>query len=364
MPGVLSPPTVDALRDLVRPEEPVASVYLGLETHAPDPVEDLDLRWRALAARLADQGIDEPTRAAVVARLATATPVPGELALFAAHGRILLEQPIPGGVPLDRARYAAPAALIPVLAWWQAHPAHVVVVTDRTGADVTAVPRGAVGGSTSVVVGPDDEIERNAPGGWAQPRYQRRAEDSWRHNAAAVAAATVRALHELNAGLLLVGGDVRAVQLLCDDLAPLRQRGLTVRRLPGGRSPDGSAEHRAAAVRTEVARHTWNQTDAGLAAMARHAGPHGTAVHGARATLAALAAGQVRTLFVADRDGDERTAWFGGGVPGATEPVPGTVPGRLVDVAVRAALLTDAEVRVVEPQAVPEDIAALCRFAA
>src|SRR5436305_10704539 len=165
MPAVLSPQTVDALRELVRPEEPVASVYLGLQPSppAPDPVEDLDLRWRALATRLAGQRTDEPTRAAVVARLASATPVPGELAIFAAHGRILLETPVPGGIRLDRARFAAPAEVVPVLAWRQAHPAHVLVVTDRTGADVTAVPRGGVGGSTAVVVGPDDEIERNAP---------------------------------------------------------------------------------------------------------------------------------------------------------------------------------------------------------
>jgi hypothetical protein len=363
MTQVLSPPT-PALRDLLRRTDPVASVYLGLRPSYPtlDTTEDLALRRQALVTRLADEGADEATREVVATRLAATGPAPDELVVFATRGRILLAQPIPGGVPFDRAGYAAPAAVVPLLDWWQRHPAHVVVVTDRTGADVVAVPRGAVRGTPSVVIGPDDEIERNAPGGWAQPRYQRRAEDSWRHNAAAVAAATARALREHVAGLLLVAGDVRAVQLLRDDLAPLLHQGLTLRQLPGGRAPDGSATNRAAAVARAVAEYTAHQTEAALAALARHAGPRGTAVQGARATLTALGNGEVQTLFVAERPGDDRLAWFGPESLCAADPATGTAPGRLVDVAVRAALLTDAEVRVVEPGTVSEDIAALRRF--
>jgi hypothetical protein len=359
MTQVLSQPTA-ALRDLLRHTDPVASVYFGLRP--PFPAENLDLRRHALVTRLADAGADEPTRTAVAARLAAAGPEPGELAVFAAGGHVLLAQPIPGGASFDRAGYAAPAAVVPLLDWWQRHPAHVVVVTDRTGADVVAVPRGAARGTASVVIGPDDEIERNAPGGWAQPRYQRRAEDSWRHNAAAVAAATARALREHSAGLVLVAGDVRAAQLLRDDLAPLVHQGLTVRQLPGGRAPDGSAANRAAAITREVAGYAAHQIEVALAALGRHAGPGGTAVQGARATIAALGNGEVQTLFVAEHAGDDRLAWFGPDVLCAAEPAAGTAPGRLVDVAVRAALLTDAEVRVVAPGAVPGDIAALRRF--
>jgi hypothetical protein len=55
---------------------------------------------------------------------------------------------------------------------------------------------------------------------------------------------------------------------------------------------------------------------------------------------------------VADREADPRRVAIGPDLP----------HGRLVDVAVRGALLTDAQVRVVEPGTVTEDIAALCRF--
>ena len=82
------------------------------------------------------------------------------------------------------------------------------------------------------------------------------------------------------------------------------------------------------------------------------------AVEGAGATLAALARGQVATLVLTGLFlDDRRTAWFG---PAPTDVaadrdtlaglgVPGPVEGRLVDVAVRAALGTGAEIRVLDP---------------
>jgi hypothetical protein len=116
-------------------------------------------------------------------------------------------------------------------------------------------------------------------------------------------------------------------------------------------------------------------------------------VEGAAATLAALALGQVDTLLLTGLFlDDERTAWFGP-APADVAVEPGTlidlavadpVEGRLVDVAVRAALGTGADVRVLElagetrptegrgethdapppPRAAPaEGLSALLRFA-
>jgi hypothetical protein len=71
----------------------------------------------------------------------------------------------------------------------------------------------------------------------------------------------------------------------------------------------------------------------------------------------------VATLVVADVPGEERVAWFGPELLCADAVGPGLVRGRLVDVAVRAALLTDAEVRLAGPhEAGTDGIAALCRF--
>ena len=63
---------------------------------------------------------------------------------------------------------------------------HVVAVADRAGGYLTGYDADGSAVQTASVTGPDDEIERNSPGGWAQGRYQHRAEDSWAHNAAAL----------------------------------------------------------------------------------------------------------------------------------------------------------------------------------
>jgi hypothetical protein len=95
-----------------------------------------------------------------------------------------------------------------------------------------------------------------------------------------------------------------------------------------------------------------------LERFAEERGQADRAVEGAAATLAALARGQVDTLLLTGLFlDDERTAWFG---PAPTDVAaePGTlidlavadpVEGRLVDVAVRAALGTGADVSVLDP---------------
>jgi hypothetical protein len=77
----------------------------------------------------------------------------------------------------------------------------------------------------------------------------------------------------------------------------------------------------------------------------------------------------VDTLLVVDED-VPRTAWFGEGTlcslrrPGPDVPA---TPGRLSDVAVRAALLTDADICVIprrNPDAPADGLGAICRYAA
>lgn len=108
-----------------------------------------------------------------------------------------------------------------------------------------------------------------------------------------------------------------------------------------------------------------------LSRFAEQRRPDGLAVEGEGATLAALARGQVATLLVAS-DTEDRTAWFGA-EPTQVQPV--TLPepegwaqpatGPLVDVAIRAALLTGAHVLVLPPESpgAPADaIGGICRF--
>jgi len=369
MTSMMSGMNLDDLRDLVYGIEPMAAVYLaGFPPQPADTEEDLLLRRRVIAGQLHAHGADQQTVDAVDAHLSRLPEYPPELAVIAASGQIRAAHQLPGGVPIDRACYGAPATIGPLLAWLRHQPAHLVVVTDRTGADITVVATGTLEARTRTVVGPDDEIERNSPGGWSQARFQRRAEDSWLHNAGAVAEAITEELAKIHGKLVLVAGDVRASQLLGDRLGRAGVPPI-IRHVPGGRSPDSSAAHRDAAVLAAVREYAEEQDQAVKDRFFAACGPHGTAVKGSRATLAALTAGRVATLLVVDDPADERSGWFDAdgwctGDPAEPRP-PATHRGRLVDVAIRSALLSRAEVCVLRPDndsGLADGLAALCRY--
>jgi hypothetical protein len=153
--------------------------------------------------------------------------------------------------------------------------------------------------------------------------------------------------------------------MLRDSLPGGERKSVTLRLVPGGRHPDGSDAVRAAAVEKEIRTYV-DEFSAGLLKRFLDVrGPSGAAVEGALATARALAAGRVQTLLVADDPADERVAWFGDGVPVRLDAAPDLPSGRLVDVAIRAALLTDADVHIVSAVAaeeIAEGIGALTRF--
>jgi hypothetical protein len=212
------------------------------------------------------------------------------------------------------------------------------------------------------IVGPDDEITAMATRGWSQPRHQRRVESSWRHNAAAVVDAALLAAEQIRAKLVLVAGDARAGRLVREGLH--RQRAdLSVRELAPGRPGELPA-----AVTAAIADETTAHVDDQLRQLREDGGPAGLATEGAAETLAALAAGRADDLVVVDDRADGRLAWFSTDVLcSLARPAgaPEAVRGRLVDVAVRAALLTDGQVCVIPaglPLAPAEGIGAICRY--
>jgi Bacterial archaeo-eukaryotic release factor family 2 len=357
------------MADLLDGTQPVASVYFDLRATARS---DAPLRWRNLADGLADQGAPVALVEALAGRVLGSVPGPGVLAAFARGSTVALMTVLPGAELPDLARYGALPHLVPLLVWEQEHPARVVAVLDRTGADISVYPAGSTEPLDAIVTGPDDEIERNAPGGWAQGRYQHRAEDSWEHNSAAVADVLGRLLRRFGARLLLLAGDVRALQYLEEHLPNWVRTGVTVRRVTGGRSEDGSTERRAEQLAEQTLQIATERLETLLAEFADHLGTGGTAVEGADETLTALAAGRVRVLLLSADTPQQPRAWFG---PGPTEvtlrPDLLQQAGRpaheaaLTDVAIRAALLTDAEVRIVPAGQRPsfsDGVAALCRF--
>lgn len=365
---------------VLRPSEPAAVVYMGT---APAVVNEYQLewetRWRPLAETLRDQGADDLTIAALEKAVrppasARAARGQGQVVGFARGGQVLAVLTTAGLPAPDDARFGSPAHVIPLLLWQQQRPPYVFAAMDRTGADLEISIGEANTTVHSTVEGPDDEIEKNAPGGWeglTQGRYQRRAEDSWAHNAGAVAEAVMSALRRVEADILVIAGDDRAEQLFMDKLPESVRKGLTIKRIPGGRSRDGSQQSRSQAIEAAVLDAVEEQTGALWQQFLEERHPHGLAVEGGYETLLALNSGRVATLFVAEDAAMGAKAWFG---PAPTEVVPVgeglPVPpearkGMLVDVAIRAAILTGAEVRVIPAAAgywPMEGVGGICRF--
>lgn len=362
-------------RRLAGPFEAVASVYCPLDgATAADTLLDRTLRWRSLVDELASAGTPEIVLEAARARLDAQDTSPASVVLFIdGRGEVLHEEVVPTATLPDRAVFAAPADLRPLLSWQHANPAHLVVAVDRTGADISSSRGRGAPTYTRTVVGPDDAIEHPATGGWAglaQSRIQHRAEDSWQHNMAAVADAVVAEASAVEAEVVVLVGDVRAVQMLEDHLPT--ERPWVVRRIAGGRSADGSQLTRANAVAEALAEAALEQQNWVLHQFAEQRMYGGLAVEGERQTLAALAEDRVAVLIVSDRLTSE-SAWFGAEGTAVfsdseTAKLSGTFVrvGSLFDVAVRSALLTGARVRVVPDDAdgLPADgIGALCRYA-
>jgi hypothetical protein len=186
-----------------------------------------------------------------------------------------------------------------------------------------------------------------------------------------VAEHVTAALERVGAHLLVVSGDVRAVQLLRERLPAWVRNSVLVEEIKGSRAIDGSQEARQELVADAVRREVRQELDDLWRTFVEQRSPGGLAVDGENPTLEALAAGRVATLLVVEEYDDERKAWFGAGATDV-QPVDQPSPawsdarqGALTDVAVRAALLTGADVRVLPPAAPDrpaEGLGGICRF--
>jgi peptide subunit release factor 1 (eRF1) len=159
--------------------------------------------------------------------------------------------------------------------------------------------------------------------------------------------------------LVVLAGDVRAVQLIQEALPTNVLDRLVV--IEGGRSEDGSDQLFADRVQEQVTAAVNLDTYALLEKFREELGQADRAADGPDDVLAALARAQVEVLLVHDSPDDDRTALFG---PEPTQVgrvaddlramgVDDPQEGRLVDVAVRAALGTGAGVRIVPDGDVP-----------
>ena len=352
--GVTPPGAVVApdLADLVADTGPFVTVYLTTEADIDNAAHRSEQHWKALRRDLADAGAPEEALAAIDPLVNDAHLQGQTLAAVATPAGLGHAEHAPDPPPRDRGTVAALPALVPILEWRQSYPTHVGVLADRAGADIF-LSRHDRPDVQREAGGDDDPLHKAKPGGWSQLRYQHRAENTWEHNADDVAAEITNLFDRSGARLVVVAGDVRAVQLIREAL-PERVAG-RLEVVDGGRSQDGSEDEFGAEVHGRLAGAVASDTVALLEKFREELGQDDRAVDGPDATFAALAKAQVEVLLVHEDPDDERRALFG---PDPTAiglravdmtalgvDAPSEAP--LVDVAVRAALGTGAGIRVV-----------------
>jgi hypothetical protein len=359
------------LAGLADADGPFVTVHLTTEGAIENAAQKVDAQWRALRSEL--EAADAPAGALdAIAEVTDGAHTRGpSLYAVATADRLLVAESLDVQPARDFGRVASLPVLAPLLTWRQSSVPHVVVVADRTGADVTAVPRR--GEPIEEEVEPDhgrDPVQRSKPGGWSQRRYQERVQNTWAATADEVAEVVVRMVGRVGARAVLLAGDVRAVELLQKSLPD--EVGALVEVVPGTRADDGSDAELEDAVARHVRTVAANETVGLLDKFREERGQHDRAADGPEATLLALAKAQVDTLLVAADPDDSRTAWFGPDPTlvaadaqtlrdlGVDEPV----EGALADVAVRAALGTGAGVWVVPAHGGPTDgVGAILRWA-
>jgi Bacterial archaeo-eukaryotic release factor family 2 len=350
----------DDLAEVVAEAGPFVSVFLATDPES-GTAQRAETAWKSLSRELEDDGAPAAGLEAIsplVSRAHQWGPVFGAVA---DGSRLLHAEAGPRTPARDIARWAPLPTLAPFIEWRQATPSHVAVLADRTGADVYAFRRQAPDVHRQVRGVNDPHIHRSKPGGWSQRRYQQAAENLWEENAEQVAVEVARLVEEVDAHLVVAAGDVRAIGFLREHLPEEIDGLLSI--IEGGRRPEASE----AEVEHEVSRIVDAAVDRETAALTevldRELAQRDRAVAGGADTLRMLSRAQVELLLVSDDPGDDRTAWFG------PEPVHAATTeqtlrelgvdepreGRLVDVAVRAALGTGASVRVVPAESGIED---------
>jgi hypothetical protein len=230
-------------------------------------------------------------------------------------------------------------------------------------------------------------VHKTGSGAWSERHHQHRVEENWKASSKEIAEKVTSVARDVDPQLIVVAGDVHAVdglkQHLTKDLAD------KVVVIDGGRAVDGSDDIAAEGVLTALAGHLRDRVADALAEFAKyrdraaevaatHPGTDGTdyalnAANGVRDVVAALQKAQVGTLLLAIDLNETNPLWYGPAPTmlaaqrsdleqmGVSDPQQGS----LVDVLIRAALGTDAEILLVPagtPDSPDDGVGALLRY--
>jgi hypothetical protein len=289
---------------------PFATVCADVSHTTENAATALDLRVRAIAANLEEQGAPEAVVAAVRERLlegndsGEAGALRGRALVVASDGSVVLDEALAATPLRELVEWSPQPDLVPVLRQLPGRIPHVVAVVDRVGADVTLAGVPGRPEEQDTVEGETFHIRKLKVGGWAQDHWQNSVEEQWAENAGRVADDIGSQVRRHGARFVLVAGDVRARQQLLDKAAD-SWKGLVVTMDEGGRAAGADREPVARREEELVAEYE-AADDARVLEQLAAASAHGLSVTGTALAVEALRKGQVETLVLAEPPDDER----------------------------------------------------------
>ena len=353
---------------------PYATVCADV-THTTETADtELDLRVRAVAEKLSEQGAPEDVVEAVRARLlegnegGAAGTLKGRALVVASDGSVVLDEPLVDAPLREVAEWSPQPELMPVLRQLPGRVPHVVVVADRVGADITYVGMSGQDDEERTVEGDTFHMRKVKVGGWAHDHWQNSAENQWEENAGRVADRITSYARRRSPQFVLIAGDVRARTILADQATDL-WKDLVVTMDEGGRAAGADREPVDRREAELVAEHEAREC-AEILEKVQAAGAHGLSVTGLHRVVEAMRKGQVETLVLAD-DPDHATTLLVGNSPlelGVNQQDMDALgmEGEVVPAdraLVAAAVASSAGVVVVPLSAVPEHpVAAVLRY--
>ncbi|MFJ3384462.1 MULTISPECIES: Vms1/Ankzf1 family peptidyl-tRNA hydrolase [unclassified Curtobacterium] len=344
-----------------------AWAYVDASANVEDPRRQAALKLRAVEEALRAQGSDLDAVDVIAGELEDTPGIPAPVARYVLvhDGELVLSEVLPG--PMHAAESIGAGAvpdLVPLVAHRPIDLPFLVVQVGKDGGGYRAYKLGHPGNSDDEerIQGEtfDQHKVKGGFGDWKQPRWQGRTEEIWRQNTTEVASAIDKAVERLSPALIVVSGDLQARPMLIDRLSSDARR--LVSEVPGGGFDEAVVgDHVRVALARVIAGHRHDLEDS----LRTHVGRgDNQAVTGLGPVVEALQQAQGSTIALDAVAIGDRTLLALGTAPwvatapeqAAGAPVIGPVPA--VCALVRAAVLTDAELVLVNAASLPGGAAA------
>ena len=375
------------LKEIATDPGPHVSVYVDVSRDNENGAHEIAVRWQDARERLVAEGAPAPAIEAIDGLAGETVGAPGRVgrALVACSHGLELDVLLPEPPQQEEAVTGPVAHLMPLVRALADDVRFVLVVLDRTGADITSArsaTRALGEQETHTVQGDHDLIHKIRGGGWAHLRYQYAVQDSWDHNAQAVADDLDGLIRKQQPEVVLLAGETKAVAALKSKASHLVLERLVD--IPGGRG-DGTNEeafeagiaHALDVVRRERCATVVAEFQQEIGRTRTRQGPDrsggaGRAVEGLAAVVDALRRSQVQTMLLHDDPTSTEVLWTGPDamVIGTTAEevralgVPEPVQARADAVLLRALAATDAGIQLIDDEVHLEGgVGAVLRYA-